>query len=105
MSDPSSESGKTSTFYVPRDETFTEVKQLTFSTNTLLGVLRALVPTAPVNFTAIDSLFNEGASLPPLNKRGWKTLLPRLNKAVVSPETMQSKNFVSWFLHEVKIMK
>ncbi|CAB4298450.1 unnamed protein product [Prunus armeniaca] len=67
--DPLSEK-RSSSVYVPRDEAFAEVKQLTFSAKTLKSVLHALLPsleTALLNpelgfpyFTAIDSLFNEG---------------------------------------------
>ncbi|KAL5765033.1 hypothetical protein ACOSQ2_017627 [Xanthoceras sorbifolium] len=90
--DPYSET-RSSQFYVPRDEEFSEVKELTFSAKTVSSVLHALLPaleTAIVDsnlgfpyFTAIDSLFNEGVSLPPLTKQGfWRTLIPRLIKAV-----------------------
>lgn len=100
-------------FYVPRDEAFSEVKQLTFSAKTVYSVLHALVPsleTAFVDpdlgfpyFSAIDALFNEGVNLPPLKQEGfWNTLLPRLVKAIEdtgdnillfeTPETMDSKD-------------
>ncbi|KAL6288420.1 hypothetical protein ACE6H2_005930 [Prunus campanulata] len=71
--DPLSEK-RSSSVYVPRDEAFAEVKQLTFSAKALKSVLHALLPsleTALLNpklgfpyFTAIDSLFNEGVTLP-----------------------------------------
>lgn len=58
-------------------------------------------------FTAIDQLFNEGINLPPLERQGfWKTLLPRLVKAVSdgsesllrfeTPPTMDRDKFF-WF--------
>ncbi|KAL5766720.1 hypothetical protein ACOSP7_017337 [Xanthoceras sorbifolium] len=117
--DPSSETRTSGSFYVPRDETFAEIKQLTFQANTLYCVLHALVPTletAAVDtnlgfpyFTAIDSLFNEGVNLPPLTQQGWKTLIPRLVKAVTdtsedvlrfeTPGTVERDKFF-WFRDE-----
>ncbi|KAE8039377.1 hypothetical protein FH972_011795 [Carpinus fangiana] len=105
--------------YVPRDECFAEVKQLTFSANSVYSVLHAVVPsieTAIIDadlgfpyFTAIDSLFNEGLNLPPLknqNKEFLRTLLPRILKAITdteenmlrfeTPETMDRDKFF-WF--------
>ncbi|KAK0606064.1 hypothetical protein LWI29_033811 [Acer saccharum] len=117
--DPSSET-RSSLFYVPRDEEFSEVKALTFSAKTVYSVLHALLPsleTAIVDsdlgfpyFTAIDSLFNEGINLPPLTKQGfWNTLIPRLIKAVRDtgedvlrfepPETIARDKFF-WFRDE-----
>jgi lipoxygenase len=104
--------------YVPRDECFAEVKQLTFSANSVYSVLHAVVPsieTAIIDadlgfpyFTAIDSLFNEGLNLPPLknqNKEFLRTLLPRILKAISdseesilrfeTPETMDSEINIS----------
>ncbi|KAF3449152.1 hypothetical protein FNV43_RR09880 [Rhamnella rubrinervis] len=103
-------------FYVPRDEAFSEVKQLTFSAKTVYSVLHAVVPslqTALINselgfpyFTAIDSLFKEGINLPPLKEKGFlKNILPRLIKAIddsdeilrfETPETMDRDKFF-WF--------
>ncbi|KAK3408611.1 hypothetical protein EUGRSUZ_J00819 [Eucalyptus grandis] len=107
--DPESES-RSGTIYVPRDEEFSTIKELTFSAKTLYSVVHALVPsleTAIVDtdlgfpfFTSIDELFNEGVNLPPLQKQGFfKDLLPRLVKAVTdvaddvlrfeTPETLE----------------
>ncbi|KAK0606111.1 hypothetical protein LWI29_034218 [Acer saccharum] len=117
--DPASETRSSSSFYVPRDETFAEIKQLTFSAKTLYCVLHALVPTLETAtldtnlgfpyFTAIDSLFNEGVNLPPLTLQGWKTIIPRLVKAITdtsedilrfeTPDTMQRDKFF-WFRDE-----
>ncbi|KAJ4724171.1 Lipoxygenase [Melia azedarach] len=117
--DPFSEQ-RGSDFYVPRDEAFSEIKQLTFSAKTVYSVLHALVPsleTAIVDtnlgfpyFTAIDSLFNEGVNLPPPQKEGlWNTLLPRLVKAISdtgddilrfeTPDTIERDKFF-WFRDE-----
>ena len=97
--DPLSEK-RSSSVYVPRDECFAEVKQLTFSAKTVYSVIHALVPsleTAIIDadlgfpyFTAIDSLFNEGINLPPLQnqKKGFfSSLLPRLIKAINDTES------------------
>ena len=108
--DPASEK-KSNLFYVPRDECFSEVKQLTFSAKTVYSVFHAVIPslqTALVDsdlgfpyFTAIDQLFNEGIDLPPQeNQTLWRSLLPRLLKAISdsdnvlrfeTPETMDSE--------------
>jgi len=90
--DPSSEK-RVSAFYVPRDEAFSEVKQLTFSAKTLYSLFHALIPSignviddANLGFpymTAIDSLFSEGIEMPPLTKEGfWKEVMPRLFKVI-----------------------
>lgn len=90
--DPLSEKRRSSV-YVPRDEAFSEVKQLTFSAKTLKSVLHALLPQIEMSlldpklgfpyFTAIDSLFNEGVTLPkPEKSRFFQSIIPRLVKAV-----------------------
>ncbi|KAF5748780.1 linoleate 13S-lipoxygenase 2-1 chloroplastic-like [Tripterygium wilfordii] len=115
--DPSAEKRST-TFYVPRDEAFAEIKQLTFSAKTLYSGLHALVPSLETVidsnlgfhlFSNIDSLFNEGIHLPPLQEQRkgfWGTVMPRLVKAVTggtdlflcfeTPETMIRDRFF-WF--------
>ncbi|XP_070018552.1 linoleate 13S-lipoxygenase 2-1, chloroplastic-like [Nicotiana sylvestris] len=114
--DPLSES-KSSFVYVPRDEAFSEVKSLTFSGNTLSSVLHAVVPALQSvavdpdvgfpHFPAIDSLFNVGVELPPLNdKSTLLNIIPRLIKAISdtrkdillfeTPELLQRDKF-SWF--------
>lgn len=114
FTDPLSEK-RSSTVYVPRDESFSEVKQLTFSTKTLSSGLKALVPALktlivdknlgfPV-FSAIDDLFDEGLYLPPL--KGIRSILPRLVRHIKDiqedillfdpPATMNSKRYSLWF--------
>ncbi|XP_027077107.1 linoleate 13S-lipoxygenase 2-1, chloroplastic [Coffea arabica] len=90
--DPLSES-RSGDVYVPRDEAFSEVKNLSFSAKTVYSVVHALVPAlqgavqdrdkAFPYFTAIDSLFNEGINIP-THKEGFSlgAVLPRLIKAV-----------------------
>ncbi|KAL4335203.1 hypothetical protein GQ457_07G043520 [Hibiscus cannabinus] len=114
--DPESES-RSNFFYVPRDEEFSAVKEKSFSSTTLYSVAHALVPsleTAIVDkhlgfpyFTAIDLLFKEGFPLPPM-EGFWKSLLPRLIKAISTntsalrfepPETMERDSFF-WFRDE-----
>ncbi|KAJ0021487.1 hypothetical protein Pint_31240 [Pistacia integerrima] len=118
--DPYSEKLATSTIYVPRDEAFSDIKELTFSAKTLYCALHALIPTIQTSivdsdlgfpyFTAIDFLFNVGINLPPLTKQGfWKTLIPRLVKAIEdssedvlcfeTPEAMTRERFF-WFRDE-----
>ena len=109
--DPLSEKRSRKHWYVPRDEAFSEVKQLTFSAKTMYSVMHALVPSLEMAisdtdlgfkyFTAIDSLFHEGIHLPPFKEQGvLKALLPRLVNVMASgddvlrfvpPETMNSK--------------
>ena len=81
--------------YVPRDEAFEEVKQMTFSTKTLKSVLHALLPQVEIMlldphlgfpyFTAIDSLFQEGVPLPK-SKNFFQSIIPRLVKTIAEGE-------------------
>uniref|UniRef100_A0A2N9GU16 Lipoxygenase n=1 Tax=Fagus sylvatica TaxID=28930 RepID=A0A2N9GU16_FAGSY len=121
--DPLSEK-RSSSVYVPRDENFSEIKQLTFSAKTVYSVIHALLPsleTAIIDadlgfpyFTAIDSLFNEGINLPApktlnVSQGFFTSLLPRLVKAISdteenllrfeTPETMDRDKFF-WFRDE-----
>ncbi|KAJ7980724.1 Lipoxygenase [Quillaja saponaria] len=118
--DPFSEE-RSSSVYVPRDEAFSAIKELTFSAKAVYSVLHSVVPslrTALVDkelgfplFSSIDSLFNEGLGLPPtLQKKGFlSTILPRLVKAITDtednllrfeiPKTMEKDKFF-WFRDE-----
>lgn len=117
--DPLSEQ-RSSSVYVPRDEAFADVKQLTFSTKTLKSVLHALLPsleTALLDpdlgfpyFTAIDSLYNEGVTLPKPKTGGFfQTIIPRLVKTITdgeddlllfeTPEIIDRDKF-AWFRDE-----
>ncbi|MQM09515.1 hypothetical protein Taro_042388 [Colocasia esculenta] len=117
--DPHSEK-RSNSVYVPRDESFSEVKEMTFSAKTMRSVLHALIPsleTAIVDpklgfplFTSIDTLFNEGLDLPPQQQQGFfQTVLPRLVKAVSegknnvllfeTPALLERDKF-SWFRDE-----
>ncbi|PRQ25565.1 putative linoleate 13S-lipoxygenase [Rosa chinensis] len=117
--DPLSEE-RSSSVYVPRDEAFSELKQLTFSAKTLKSVLHALLPQLEITlvdpelgfpyFTAIDSLFNEGVTLPKPKASGFiQSIIPRLVKAISdgqddlllfeTPEILDRDKF-SWFKDE-----
>ncbi|XP_042437577.1 linoleate 13S-lipoxygenase 2-1, chloroplastic-like [Zingiber officinale] len=111
---------RSATVYVPRDENFSEVKQVTFGAKTVRSVIHGLLPsvsTALVDsrmgfpyFTAIDALFNEGLPLPPKDStHPFRTIVPRLVKAIVGgaqnilqfelPEMIDRDKF-SWFRDE-----
>ncbi|KAJ1269100.1 hypothetical protein BS78_07G184700 [Paspalum vaginatum] len=77
--------------YVPRDEAFSEVKNLQFSVTTLQSVLHAAVPAAQSalidpslnlsfpSFFVIDKLFEDGVKLPQAEQLGFlRGVLPRL---------------------------
>lgn len=79
--------------YVPRDESFSEVKQLTFSRNTLYSALHAVIPAVEMIlkdtslgfplFTDIDQLFDQGVKVPLLDKHEFlKDALPRIVRAI-----------------------
>ncbi|XP_042403820.1 probable lipoxygenase 8, chloroplastic [Zingiber officinale] len=117
--DPKSET-RSGSFYVPRDEAFSEVKSANFSVKTFRSVLRAVVPSiqsAIIDvhlgfpyFTAIDSLFSEGLNLPKLEGAGLlRGVLPRLVRTVTdgkqevllfeTPEMIDRDKF-SWLRDE-----
>uniref|UniRef100_A0A2N9G921 Lipoxygenase n=1 Tax=Fagus sylvatica TaxID=28930 RepID=A0A2N9G921_FAGSY len=118
--DPLSEK-RTNRFYVPRDECFSEIKQLTFSAKTMYSVLKVLVPSLGMvigdknlgfpYFTAIDSLFTEGVNMvSEENQEGFlAAIMPRLVKTITetgghvlrfeTPETMNRDKFF-WFRDE-----
>ncbi|KAL8055426.1 hypothetical protein ABFX02_04G055000 [Erythranthe guttata] len=95
--DPLSES-PSSKIYVPRDEAFSEVKNMTFSANTVYSALHALVPSLQStvlssdgfpHFTAIDTLFNEGIELPNNPTTGLLgNIIPRLVKAIADSDNV-----------------
>ncbi|KAK9068666.1 hypothetical protein SSX86_012781 [Deinandra increscens subsp. villosa] len=90
--DPLSES-RSSDVYVPRDEAFSEIKDLTFNVKTVASVLKAVLPSLETTiidqdlgfpyFTAIDSLFNEGVNLPTIESKVFLgNVIPRLLKFI-----------------------
>ncbi|CAN6277851.1 unnamed protein product [Urochloa humidicola] len=106
--------------YVPRDEWFSEVKQLTFGATTLRSGLHALLPALqPLlikkelrfpHFPAIDDLYSDGIELPPqTGMDAIRTAVPRMVKLVEDttdhvlrfevPEMIERDRF-SWFKDE-----
>lgn len=79
-------------FYVPRDEDFSEIKQVTFGATTLYSVLHGIVPTlesvlTDTNkgfslFKEIESLYENGVDIEPSNNGSLLSALPRLVKAI-----------------------
>ncbi|PHT59203.1 Linoleate 13S-lipoxygenase 2-1, chloroplastic [Capsicum baccatum] len=113
--DPLSES-RSNSVYVPRDETFSEEKSLTFSSNAVYSVLQAVVPVLELvdrnheylHFPSTGSQFNVNVDIPRLgNKKNGKfNFIPTLIKAmsdiqkdVMLPETPQllQRDKFSWF--------
>ncbi|PIA51416.1 hypothetical protein AQUCO_01100325v1 [Aquilegia coerulea] len=81
--DPLSEK-RSSSVYVPRDEAFSEPKELEFKATTAKELLHMLVPSIETalndkigfpNLTAIDNIFNQGARLPRLQNQGLLQLV------------------------------
>jgi lipoxygenase len=86
--DPKTET-RSSDNYVPRDEAFSEVKNLQFSVTTLRSVLHAAVPAVQSTLTdpnrgfpsffVIDKLFEDGVELPKAEQLGFlHSVVPRL---------------------------
>ncbi|CAL1409500.1 unnamed protein product [Linum trigynum] len=103
-----------SDFYVPRDEEFSQLKKSAFSSATVSGALRAVVPTAETflidwdlgfpHLTAIDSMYDQGLNLRPRTADSpWTDIIPRLIRTVansaddflqfVVPESMKRDRF------------
>ncbi|KAL7151783.1 hypothetical protein ABFS83_04G054100 [Erythranthe nasuta] len=91
--DPSSES-RNASFYVPRDEAFSKVKNDTFAAKAFKAVLQILIPSMGGGsipnadlgfpyFTAIDTLFTQGIELPDDSETGsLPSIIPRLVKFI-----------------------
>ncbi|RDX66659.1 Linoleate 13S-lipoxygenase 2-1, chloroplastic, partial [Mucuna pruriens] len=119
-SDPSSEK-RSSSFYVPRDETFSDTKQSQFrmstissGTSAVLESLDAILTDQNLGFRSfedIDTIYKEGFQLPPLKGNGLTFLqktIPRLINAANdsqnllrfdTPETVKRDRFF-WFSDE-----
>ncbi|KAK9079051.1 hypothetical protein SSX86_000720 [Deinandra increscens subsp. villosa] len=99
--EPWSESRTTLPVYVPRDEDFSEIKELTFGATALYSVLHGVVPTLESTFTDtnmgfssfrdIALLYNEGVDVLTTDT-GILSALPRLFKSIAN-----SKNSVLQF--------
>ncbi|KAD2249707.1 hypothetical protein E3N88_41548 [Mikania micrantha] len=116
--DPLTESRTLLPFYVPADEDFSEIKEVTFGAKTLYSVLHGVVPSLDAIvtdkdkgfplFTSIDLLYNQGVNVPPPDN-GILSALPRLVKGAAdaantviqfeTPETIDRDTF-SWFRDE-----
>lgn len=112
FTDPSYEK-RSSSFYVPRDETFSEVKQSQFTKTTISSGVSAVLESLDAiltdqnlgfrSFEDIDTIYKEGFKLPPLKGNGLNFLqrtVPRLIEAANdsqnllrfdTPETLKSK--------------
>ncbi|CAN0889121.1 Linoleate 13S-lipoxygenase 2-1, chloroplastic [Linum grandiflorum] len=108
-----------SSFYVPRDEEFSEIKQANFSVKRLFSLLHSLLPILETvfidpalgfpHFTAINKMFDQGLNLPPVSSANLKAVIPTLirNTAEASddilqfevPPTMERNSFF-WFTDE-----
>ncbi|KAE8710609.1 Linoleate 13S-lipoxygenase 2-1 [Hibiscus syriacus] len=95
--DPFSEKRTSVLPYVPRDEVFSDVKLLTFSTNYLYCLLHGIIPSLEgaiddanrgfSSLTDIELLFNEGINLPPQENKGFlKSVMPRLIKTITDAD-------------------
>ncbi|CAN1336779.1 Linoleate 13S-lipoxygenase 2-1, chloroplastic [Linum perenne] len=112
-SDPMSESRSIGGNYVPRDDEFSEVKDLSFNRNVISSFLQAAGPSVEAvftdadlgfpNFPAIDSLYDDGIKIPHRSDdSSWTDVLPRLIKTTESanevlqfelPDTMERDRF------------
>ncbi|XP_078154303.1 lipoxygenase 2.3, chloroplastic-like [Carex rostrata] len=125
--DPHSEQRK-GDIYIPRDESFSELKEGTFQIKTLRSIIKFIVPTIKSTlglrdeaiesnkskrfpyFTAIETLYDEGVKLPPQEGSSFfRTLVPRIIKGVKdttemvvlfeTPELIDRDKF-AWFRDE-----
>ncbi|KAF9624400.1 hypothetical protein IFM89_011325 [Coptis chinensis] len=102
--------------YVPRDEAFSEEKELQFISTTLQEVVRALGPSIQTgiidtklgfpHFTAIDNIFDQGISLPKLKNPGLlQTVLTSIREGkddllLFDTPEMFNRNRFSWLKDE-----
>lgn len=114
--DPTSES-KANKFYVPRDEDFADVKQITFTISVLDNVLNALVPTLEASlenpdkgfstFADINELFYKGIELSHMKDKEKDNIAEScpdlfLTKGILSfptPDMIERDEF-AWFRDE-----
>ncbi|KAF5773558.1 putative linoleate 13S-lipoxygenase [Helianthus annuus] len=116
--EPWSESRTTLPFYVPRDEDFSEIKEVTFGATTLFSVLDGVIPMLESiltdsglgfsSFMDIGSLYTERVNMIPSNN-GLLSAVPRLIQTIVNStksylqfETprMKERDSFSWFRDE-----
>ncbi|KAJ7950551.1 Lipoxygenase [Quillaja saponaria] len=113
--DPLSEK-KSSETYVPRDESFSKIKDLVFGSRKYYVALHALIPNIEsvlkdseqgfTQFQDIDELFKEGFNLAPIKDKGLAAILPTVVRTVNDvkeeilrfdvPKTVERDSFF-WF--------
>ncbi|KAJ0807651.1 putative linoleate 13S-lipoxygenase [Helianthus annuus] len=93
--EPWSESRTLLSFYVPRDEDFSQIKAVTFGATALYSVIHGVIPTLESNltdpnkgfssFNHIGTLYNEGVDpVLPSDHNGLLSAIPRLVKSIAS---------------------
>ncbi|XP_017406814.1 linoleate 13S-lipoxygenase 2-1, chloroplastic, partial [Vigna angularis] len=119
-SDPSTEK-RSSSFYVPRDDAFSDTKESQFTMNTISSGISAVLESLDAiltdqdlgfrSFEDIDTIYKEGFHLPALKDSGLnflQSLIPRLIKVANdsqnllrfdTPETVKRDRFF-WFSDE-----
>ncbi|WVY95035.1 hypothetical protein V8G54_034123 [Vigna mungo] len=119
-SDPSTEK-RSSSFYVPRDDAFSDTKESQFTMNTITSGISAVLESLDAiltdqnlgfrSFEDIDTIYKEGFHLPALKDSGLnflQSLIPRLIKVANdsqnllrfdTPETVKRDRFF-WFSDE-----
>ncbi|KAJ7961635.1 Lipoxygenase [Quillaja saponaria] len=117
--DPNSERRSSGSIYVPRDETFSEIKDTVFGSRKYYVALHSLVPNIEsvlkdseqgfTQFQDIDELFKEGVNLEAIKDKGLAAILPAVVRTVSNfteeilrfdvPKTMDRDNFF-WFRDE-----
>ncbi|XP_074312002.1 linoleate 13S-lipoxygenase 2-1, chloroplastic-like [Silene latifolia] len=115
-SDPLSETRTLSSFYIPRDEVFADLKTVTFGTSVLNNVLHTVVPTLEdavidtslghFNFRQINDLFHRGIEMSNIQDlKSLLTVMPNLINPTErilrfpTPDMLQRDQF-SWFRDE-----
>ncbi|XP_076892000.1 lipoxygenase 2, chloroplastic-like [Bidens hawaiensis] len=118
--EPWTESRTLLPFYVPRDEDFSEIKQVTFGATALYSVLNGVIPTLESiltdldkgfsSFRDIESLYEEGVDmLQSDDNHGLLSALPRLIKSIANTKKsvlqfeiprMNDRDSFSWFRDE-----
>ncbi|KAJ7950556.1 Lipoxygenase [Quillaja saponaria] len=113
--DPLSEK-RSSEIYVPRDESFSKIKDIVFGSRKYYVALHALIPNIEsvlkdsvqgfTQFQDIDELFKEGLNLAPIKDKGLAAILPAVVRTVNDvkeeilrfdvPKTVERDSFF-WF--------
>ncbi|CAJ2668648.1 unnamed protein product [Trifolium pratense] len=101
--DPSYETRDSSSFYVPRDEAFAEIKEIQFDTTTASSGVKTILESLDtiltdidlgfVSFEDIDTLYKEGFQLPSSLDSNKLTLLQKVIPKLIKA-TNDSQNFL-----------